>query len=139
MYSVIQEFWNYWASLTDHVTEKLQTNVVLVSTKSRISVALSHSKGGWKLKLNAPKNLGNSLNWKKDTCEITHFVYPGAHVHRATLPMEQLQAAVAVHRSFFYMSQTKQTQDHWAIEELRLEKASNIIESNINSVLLTHH
>lgn len=88
MYSVIQKFWSYWASLTDHVTGKLQTIIAHVSTQSTISVALSHSKGGWKLKLNASKNLGNSLNWKKDTCKITHFVYPGIHVHRATLSME---------------------------------------------------
>lgn len=55
MYSVIWEFWNYCASLTDHVTEKLQTNIALVSTHSTIPVALSHSKGGWKLKLMPPK------------------------------------------------------------------------------------
>lgn len=99
IYSVIWDFWNYWAPLTDHETEMLQTNVVLMSTHSTIPVALSHSKGGWKLKLNAPQKPRKILKQNKDTWKIIHFVYPGVLVHRATSSMEQLQAAVAAHRS----------------------------------------
>lgn len=138
MHSVIWEFWNYCDSLTDHVTEKLQTNDALVSTHSTIPVVLSHSKGGWKLKLNSPKSPGKSLNWKKHTCKITHIVCPGVHVHRATLSMEQFQGAVAAHRSCSYMSQSRhriiEPQKHWG-----WKRPPRTLSPIINSVLLTHH